>query len=300
MLQDTFYETLLDNLFDGVYFVDATRKITYWNKEAKSLTGYTSRETLGRKCCGHVLVHVDKSGTELCNVRCPLVQAMDTGKPYEADIFLLHKDGHRLPVTVRTTPIRDKDDVIVGAMELFHDCSERLSAMHRIEDLEKLALRCPLTGVANRAYSQDSLENALDEYRRYGASFGVVFIDIDYFKSVNDIHGHETGDLVLKAVASTIMKSLRSFDFVGRWGGDEFIVIAPHVDRRALGEIVERLWALIGSAAVMVGGRRLPVTVSIGAAVARVEDTPEILIDRADRLMYRSKAAGRNRVTLDG
>ncbi len=298
MLQETFYQTLLEHLFDGVYFVDRTRRINYWNREAESLTGYLCGEALGRSCCDNFLVHVDKSGVELCNVRCPLIQAMESGEPYEEDIFLLHKDGHRLPVTVRTTPIRDGKEAIVGAMELFRDGSEKLSAMRRIEDLEKLALRCPLTGVANRAYSQHMLENSLDEFRRYGSSFGVAFLDLDHFKSVNDLHGHETGDLVLKAVASTILAALRSFDFVGRWGGEEFLVITPHVDRQALAEIAERLRVLVAGSSVLVEGRRLPVTVSIGAAVARPEDTPEGLIDRADKLMYRSKAGGRNRVTL--
>jgi len=297
MLQETCYQTLLDHLFDGVYFVDADRRITYWNKEAGRLTGYARGETLGQRCCDNILVHVDRSGAELCSVRCPLAQAMESGEPYEADMFLLHKDGHRVPVTVRTTPVRDGDDAVIGAVELFRDCSEKLTTMQRIEDLERLALRCPLTGVANRTYSQHILENMFDEFHRYKTPFGVGFIDIDHFKSVNDLYGHEIGDLVLCAVASTIMKALRSFDFVGRWGGEEFLVITPHVDGPALTEIAERLRALVASSFLMADGRRLPVTVSIGATIARAGDTPEGLIDRADKLMYRSKTAGRNKVT---
>jgi diguanylate cyclase (GGDEF)-like protein len=187
----------------------------------------------------------------------------------------------------------------VGAVELFRDCSEKISAMRKIEDLEELALHCPLTRVANRAYSQQMLENTFNEFLRYAWPFGVIFIDIDHFKSVNDTHGHETGDIVLKAVASTIMNALRSFDFVGRWGGEEFLVITPNVDRQALAEVSERLRVLVANSYVLAKDRRISVTVSIGATVACPVDTPKSLVERADRLMYRSKAEGRNKVTLD-
>ncbi|MDP2044936.1 MAG: GGDEF domain-containing protein, partial [Deltaproteobacteria bacterium] len=128
--------------------------------------------------------------------------------------------------------------------------------------------------------------------------FGVIFSDVDRFKQVNDTFGHQTGDMVLKMVAQTLVKNCRSFDLVGRWGGEEFVcVISKLKDPDQMVLIAERLRALVESAWVSLPVCSLHVTISLGVTLARLQDSPGILIHRADELMYRSKNAGRNLCT---
>ena len=292
------FEQILDSLRDGVYLVDGDRKITYWSRGAEGLTGYTSDEVLGSRCGDGILIHVNDRGESLCDGRCPLAKAMTDGEPHEAEIYFRHKDGHRVPSLTRVAPILASAGTIVGGVESFSDNSWRAEANRRIERLSSLALLDELTHLPNRRHIKMEVARRLDELKRYGWVFGAVFIDIDHFKRVNDTRGHHVGDAVLKMVARTLLENSRGFDILGRWGGEEFLGLAQNVDEDRLGAVSERLRALVAASSVRHDDAEVSVTVSIGATLARVDDTPEALIKRADSLMYESKRAGRNRITL--
>ena len=115
MPNEDFYRKILDNLFDGVYFVDRDRVITYWNKGAEKITGYDAGQVMGRSCRDNILNHVTANGVQLCLTNCPLASTMEDGKQREAEVYLHHADGHRLPVTVRASPIYDEQGNIIGA-----------------------------------------------------------------------------------------------------------------------------------------------------------------------------------------
>ena len=216
---DTPYKSCLDNLYDGVYFLDPNRKITYWNKAAERLTGYRADEVLGTCCKDNVLMHVDAGGICLCDRSCPAAETLADGQLRQADVFLHHKDGHRIPVSVRVAPIHGTNNEIMGAIQIFSDDSPKAAMAQRIEELRKLALYDPLTGLGNRRYGEMFLQTRFEEMRRYDWPFGIFFIDIDHFKRVNDVHGHDVGDKVLAMVAKTLAANVRSFDVVTRWGG---------------------------------------------------------------------------------
>ena len=295
-----FYRQLVDNLEEGVYFVDRERRITYWNRGAEHLTGFARAEVEGRHCSDNILIHVDESGRQLCEDGCPVRQVIADGSEHVAQVFLHHKAGHRVPVRVRAAPIRDGDGYIVGAVETFADNSAERAAQEQAETLARLALLDPLTGIGNRRYLEAQLGAQLDQTHRYGWPLGVVFLDVDHFKRVNDTHGHLAGDEVLRVVARTMEGGSRSFDAVGRWGGEEFVVALTSITPPEAVAAGERLRTLIESASVPVEGRqRLHVTVSVGVTCALPDDSLESLLNRADRLMYASKAAGRNQVTSD-
>lgn len=295
---DSFYKTLLDDLHDGVYFVDRNRKITYWNKGAERITGYKATEVIGRSCADNILVHVDKDGHSLCSAICPLENTMNGGRERNENLFLHHKDGHRVPITTRVIPIYDDQGSMIGGVETFTDNTPAAVALERLVELERLAYVDALTGLANRRYAEITLNARIEELQRYGWRFGVLFIDIDRFKDVNDKYGHDLGDEVLKVVARTLQNSVRSFDVVSRWGGEEYVVVIANVAGDELIATANRCRSLVEHSDVpAVLGLR--VTVSLGATLARAEDTVDTLIKRVDMLMYRSKEAGRNRVTLD-
>ena len=132
-----FYKQLMDSLYDGVYFVDRERRITYWNKSAERLTGYSAAEVMGRCCSDNLLVHVDDSGQQLCTTACPLSQTIGDGQPRDANVHLRHKLGHRVPVAVRVGPICDQQGRIIGAVEVFSDNSAKRSAQRQTERLKQ-------------------------------------------------------------------------------------------------------------------------------------------------------------------
>jgi diguanylate cyclase (GGDEF)-like protein/PAS domain S-box-containing protein len=296
---ETFYEGILDNLYDGIYFVDRDRKITYWNKAAERITGFLRSEALGTHCHDHILNHINDEGEPLCHRDCPLARCMETGEPMQAELYLHHKEGYRLPVSIRVTPILDKDGSVIGAAELFSDNSAKAMMLQRMEELETMALIDPLTRMANRRYIEMHLRNRLEEMHRYGWTFCVLFVDIDDFKRVNDSYGHDAGDKVLKIVGRTLSGNARPFDIFGRWGGEEFVAIIENVSYKTLPMIANRFRLLVENSYLSVGDRKIRVSVSIGATVARLEDTVETLLRRADQLMYQSKKAGKNRLTTD-
>jgi diguanylate cyclase (GGDEF)-like protein/PAS domain S-box-containing protein len=295
-----FYLKVLDTLTDGVYFVDRDGRITFWNRAAEVLTGFTRDQVLGTRCSDGLLCHVSEGGVRLCEGGCPLRRTMEDGRERSQEVYFRHASGHRVPVTVRASPLRDETGRVVGAVEVFSDNSPRLAAVRRLRDLEEMAFIDPLTGLGNRRAAERTLVSRHQEMTRYGWHFGILFVDLDRFKDVNDRYGHAVGDDILKMVAKDLEGSLRVFDFAGRWGGEEFIGIVVHVDEEQLLGIAERFRMLVEESSLSVADGRVGVTVSIGATLARPGEDVETLIQRADALMYDSKQAGRNRVSTDG
>jgi len=291
-------EALLRCLHDGVYYVDLDRRIGYWNPAAERITGFTREEVLGSRCSDNILMHVDEKGVNLCNTLCPLTHTMKDGKLREVDVYLHHKDGHRVPVYVRASALRSDRGDIVGAVEIFTDVSNREATLLRVRELEQLAMLDGLTQLANRRYAEGELGSRIEEAWRYDLPFGVLFMDIDHFKKINDQYGHEAGDAVLRTVAATLARNARSFDLVGRWGGEEFIVLLRNVDLAGLERIGERYRHLVAQTLTHTGGETIQATVSMGGTILRKEDTPDTVIRRADQLMYRSKSEGRNRLSM--
>ena len=285
---------ILDHLHDGVYVVDNDRKIIYWNAAAERITGYTSQEVMGSVCYDDLLSHVDECGTSLCQGQCPLACTILDGQSRQQDVFLRHKNGHRVPISVRTSPLMDNNGVMIGAVESFHDLTDHREAMTEIERLRRLALLDPLTEIGNRRYGENQLHTMFKEADRFSWPFGVLFVDIDHFKNINDQYGHEVGDRMLVMVAKTMQNSLRSFDVVTRWGGEEFLCIIKNIGASRLLRIAEKLRHLIENSSIAYNGGHIGVTVSIGGATARVDDTIRTLVQRADDNMYNCKNQGRN------
>lgn len=293
-----FYKDLLDNIHDGIYFIDRKRRITYWNKGAERISGFDADKVIGKRCMDNILVHIDGNGALLCNTRCPIVATMEQKTQMEAEVFLHHKDGHRVPVLVHTAPMMDDNGIVIGAVESFSDNSKMVLERKKTESLSAEVTRDPLTGISNRQYFRIKMDGFLSEFSEFHSGFGLLFIDIDHFKAVNDRFGHASGDEVLKMVAKTLDQNLRTTDNMSRWGGEEFIGLIHNVDRQRLSIIAEKLRVLVERSQLILGDDRLSVTVSIGGTIVREADTAEIMLKRADQLMYKCKTNGRNRILV--
>ncbi len=289
---------ILNDLHDGLYCVDKNRVITYWNKAAEQISGFTSAEVVGRSCSDNILTHVDESGCGLCHGMCPLAATIEDEVAREVRIFMHHKDGHRIPVSVRVSAIKNDAGEVIGGIELFSDISNLQANELRIKELEKLALLDNLTQLANRHYLDREFLSKLEEYQRYNDPFGALLMDIDHFKRVNDTYGHDVGDKVLQCVANTLVATSRPFDLYGRWGGEEFIGLIRNVTLKKLEIVAERVRVMIENSYIMHKDKKLSVTISIGATTVTEKDSVKIILKRADTLLYKSKKDGRNRVTL--
>lgn len=292
------FALIVENLHDGLYCVDTNRVITFWNKAAARISGFSAEEVVGRSCADNILTHVNSAGVCLCSKLCPLAAAMVDGHSHEAEVFLHHKDGHRIPVLVRANCITNSEGRIIGGVELFSDISHFLANSFRVQELEKMALLDNLTQLANRNYLDRELQTRFEEYKRLKVPFGLLFMDIDHFKKINDSYGHDVGDEVLKFVAQSFTSNSRPFDLYGRWGGEEFLAILRNITAADLLVIADRLRQLVETSYIFHKGIKIQVTISLGVTVVRDDDDAETVLQRADHLLYYSKQHGRNRATL--
>lgn len=295
---EEFYRTVLDNLFDGVYFVDLEQRITYWNKGAEQISGFSSQEVIGRRCSEQILIHVDEAGKNLCESGCPLAAVMKDGIPRELEVYLYHKDGYHVPVRVRAQPVWNDQGEISGAVEVFCDHSLFLANRNRSRETQRLVDQDELTQVGNRRFSEVKLGAALHTYHQFADPFGILLIDVDNFKRVNERYGHATGDQMLKLVAETLQYSVRTSDYVGRWGGEEFLVILYDVNEPQIQTIAEKLRRLVEHNSLVTEEGEIGVTVSIGGTLVRSGDAVKSIVERADENLQHSKRAGKNRSTI--
>jgi two-component system cell cycle response regulator len=166
----------------------------------------------------------------------------------------------------------------------------------------EMAITDALTGLFNRRYMESHLGTLIEQASARGKPLATLVIDIDYFKAINDSHGHDAGDDVLRDFALRIKRSIRGIDLACRYGGEEFVIVMPETDMTVAAMVAERLRRRIAAEpfAIAQGSRRIPVTISIGIAGLRdKDDTPANLLKRADQALYRAKRDGRNRVVPD-
>ena len=291
-----FYRQLFDNLYDGVYYVDRDRKIVFWNQGAERISGLNAAEVVGKTCGEQVLDHLDQNDFHLCANRCPLVHAVETGEPTVGRVWLRHRDGWRIAVDVHIMPVHDTGGRIIGAVEVFRDASSIVALETALAKLRDLAMKDPLTKVANRRHLDDLLDLQVDMSRRAGLPFSVIMADLDHFKRVNDTWGHPVGDQVLVWFADLAKLLCRTGDTVGRFGGEELLILLPesHLDTAAA--VAERLRAAVAQQAPPGGLAAGAVTVGLGVAEMTAGDTVEAILHRVDEALYRAKAHGRNRV----
>jgi diguanylate cyclase (GGDEF)-like protein len=218
-------------------------------------------------------------------------------------------------VTARVTT----EDVVQGLDLGAHDylrkpfeASELLARVHaalrtkRLQDelrlrnaeLVRISRTDTLTGLHNRRHLEERLAEQTSLVKRQGGDLGLLLLDVDRFKRVNDEHGHAAGDAVLRILAGRVREAIRTEDVPGRWGGEEFLVLLPATGRDGVGSTGERVRRTVAADAFHLEAAELQVTVSVGGAVG-VEDGWEGLVRRADAALYAAKEAGRNQVVVD-
>ena len=182
--------------------------------------------------------------------------------------------------------------------ELEEHKKNSLILAEKLEQSQAQALVDPLTNVLNRSAYNLKMVQLTDEFKRYNEEWALLMLDIDRFKKFNDDFGHKLGDKVLKSVAGTVSDSIRASDQIFRYGGEEFVVILGRINAKTATQLAEKICRQVEKDYFVDGDKKFQVTISMGGAIIRKDDTEMSLFERADKAMYRAKNNGRNQVVM--
>lgn len=302
---------VMNKISSAVISTDLELKITHWNRSAEALYGWQESEVLGRL--------IDEvCGTEfLPEQREIAYQTLLVEKNWRGELRQRHRSGREIWVDASVTLLEDENGHNIGGVTINHDVTERKLAedelrrtkesieqinltLRRAFEREQLASRTDsLTGVFNRRYFFELLGYEFVASRRYERPLALVMFDVDFLKKINDTHGHQAGDEVLKKAAQVVRGELRESDVLARYGGDEFVILLSNSDDLEASMVLERIHRKIQSAFVMVAGKKLGITISAGIASLQPDmEKPDQLVMQADRAMYVAKNSGRNRMSV--
>lgn len=293
-------QAMLDIVNQYVYttYTDTNGVITYVTDAFCDLSGYSRDELLGKT--HNVIKHPDNPKSFFT----PLWQTLLKGEIYKGVIRNRHKNGKEYWLDSYIVPDKNEEGTIIGFQafrqnitdkirleELNNDLENRV--FERTKEIERIAVTDALTGLFNRHRFNVELEDALALYKRYQTPITLAIIDIDYFKKINDIHGHNVGDETLIAFAALLQKHMRQTDKLARWGGEEFVILFINTELNGALMAAEGLLETIRTFAFKDVGA---VTCSIGLAALMPTDEQESFLQRADASLYRAKEQGRNRI----
>ncbi len=278
---------VFDNMPEGVLVTDTEATILSVNPAFETATGYAPHEVIGRH------VRVLKSGHHDQLFYQELWQQLLSQGQWQGEIWNRRKNGEIYPEWLTISALKNDNGETTHYAGIFSDINTQQRVQQR---LQRLAYYDTLTDLPNRAYFYDHLELELNRAKRDGTVFGVMFLDFDRFKNINDTLGHSVGDAVLKNIAARLRDNVRDSDTVARLGGDEFVVLLPELkEARHAIMVADKLMASFVEP-VSVDGRDLFVTASVGISTYPFDgDNAETLIKNADTAMYHSKELGRNR-----
>ena len=286
------FRTVLESLQIGVYLVDRDRRIMFWNDGAQNITGFLRQDVLGRYCRDNILVHCDENNSLLCGDACPLTEVMRDGQPREAEVYLRHREGHRVPVLVRAVPIRDRHGAVVGAAETFDERDAVAAPDRRHNQLAAYGWADEKTGLPGHGFTESLLHEAMVLFSEHTAPFGVLRIQVDQLEHFRALHGQGAADGILRVVADTLKKTLRREDMLGRWAEDQFLAIVPFCN--AMERLAARWQKVVNSSGIPWWGDQLSVTISIGGTIDRPGDTMESILQRTEQALWQSVAQGGN------
>jgi diguanylate cyclase (GGDEF)-like protein/PAS domain S-box-containing protein len=251
---------------------------------------------------GHKCYEIFHNRTCICD-GCVVDKTFKSGDPCAQEKLLTSGDGSQIWVEIYTYPIFDENRTVSHVVEYSRDITDRKKAdgekRQLINTLNNLSNTDSLTGLLNRRALNDMLAHEIDRATRYNADLALILCDVDRFKNINDTFGHRAGDRALQAVAETLKSSIRRADIVGRYGGDEFMIIMPETSLAGAHSLAEKIRVAVNKPDfALSGNKRIRLSVSLGVAgCCSSPENIDTLVALADAQLYASKQAGRNRVT---
>jgi diguanylate cyclase (GGDEF)-like protein/PAS domain S-box-containing protein len=270
--------------------LDPEGKIISFNRAAEELTGYTAEEVRG-KFFGDLFLLPE----EIATVKAIMKDMTAGAFPNTHENYWRSRSGGLHWVSWRSTCLTNAR----GEVEFLIGTGIDLTERRKLEEqLRYDATFDSLTGLFNRRHFMQHLEWAISAAHRYGHPLSLAFCDVDHFKLVNDRHGHLKGDEVLRTIAQVVKDQLRTCDFAGRIGGDEFALVFPHTLAEDAAHALERMRGELQGKSFSAGAAKFTSTVTLGVASLKKTQTEDQLLEAADRALYRGKEAGRDRIEL--
>lgn len=296
---ERFLSTIFDSIYDPFAIFDRNMAIVRANSAYSKLKAVPLVDLIGRQC-----FEVLEERTDICE-DCVVKRSILSADPCSKEKEIEREDGTKAWIEIFTYPIFDDEGRVSHIIEYTRDITGRIMAEHDrkklIGELEHLSRTDGLTGILNRRTVELYLENEVNRSRRYNSPLAVIICDMDNFKEINDTYGHSEGDKVLKTLTETITRGLRTSDVLGRYGGDEFLIVLPETDLKGALEMAERTKSNIAKTRLQLPGKaKFDLTMSIGISILSpwMQNASD-LVNAADKALYASKAAGKDRITVD-
>lgn len=292
------YRSVVETMDEGVLITDAKGRVLSWNPATLRILDVTADELSRRPMNSRRWKAVDSQGNPLPMSEFPGLIALRTGEPASTDVLGLKRPNGMLTwLSVRAKPIELPGNGGSGALVTFSD----ITNLRRAEEtIRRLAYTDDVTDLPNRRLFGDRLERALAQVKREGGLVGVLFLDLDGFKAVNDLYGHERGDWVLRLIAQRLTSVVRESDTVARYGGDEFLVLLPTISNVDGATVVaQKILRALETPFDLGEGKQVRVSASIGISLYPLDaDDGATLLERADMAMYRAKNNGKAQYVL--
>jgi diguanylate cyclase (GGDEF)-like protein len=280
-------------------FVDTAMRVVQWNHGAERLTGITAESICHKPWSTALLKMRNEKAQPIAEDDCPIGVALRSGVQSLRRLSIAGRGGRTVSVDSHAIPVLAADGARLGAVLLMHDASPEASLEERCHSLHDKATKDPLTQVANRAEFDRVEAMFIEAHRQQNAACALMMCDLDLFKQVNDVFGHQAGDDVIRTLAALLQNSARPGDLVARYGGEEFVVLCAGCDNATAARRADEIRkALAQIPQIKMGGRA--VTVSFGVTEIQAGDTPETMLRRADRALLMAKQQGRNTVVQLG
>jgi len=294
--QEHFLQQVIDGSADPIMVINLDYTIALMNDATKALINFNFIADKNKPKCYEVSHHFHKPCE---NEYCPLKTIIKQKQSVQVTHNHLSKEGANQSVEVSAQPLLDDNGDVYAIIESIHDVTSHWENHHRLTEQKKVsdykANHDHLTGLPTRELLLDRLQQSINQAKRHNAKVGVLFIDLDNFKLINDTQGHQAGDTVLQTIAHRFQKILRQVDTVARVGGDEFIIVFNSLkQQKDIVEVIDKLIKSINKP-ISIDGKNTIVTLSIGISTYPDDGMePEILLKHADSAMYKAKAMGRN------
>lgn len=294
-IEDELTSSLVDQMTDAVVLLDADMLVRRWNPSAEKLTGIAASSVVNKQFAPSVVQMLDEKENIVQDDACPVIEAILNRTPAALQFHVVDLDGRIKLVQAMIVPKLDDQGRPRGAAMLLHDASCQANLEERVQQLHERATLDGLTKVLNRAEFERIHAEQVAIHSREGRSCSLLICDIDFFKKINDLHGHQAGDEALISFASILKSMTRMDDFVGRYGGEEFVMLCTDCTIQTAMERAEDIRRKVADTPQTVLNNQC-ITISLGVTELQAGDTTETMVRRADRALLQAKDEGRNRV----
>lgn len=282
----------LNSIGDAVLTTDLVGNVTYLNQVAEAMTGWSRTSALGRPLA-EVFNIIDGKTRSVAENPAQRAIKEDRIVGLAGDCVLIRRDGFESAIEDSSAPIHNREGHVIGAVLVFHDVSESRAVALR---MAHLAQHDFLTGLPNRVLLNERCSQAIGQANRHNKQVGLLFLDLDFFKRINDSLGHAIGDQLLQSVARRLVAGVRTTDTVCRQGGDEFVILLAEIEQKLdATHVAEKLLAAF-ALPHLIEGRELYISLSIGISVYPDDgNSVESIMQNADTAMFHAKSNGRNK-----